>query len=224
VPPQNDEHQPGEQAPQSGFLTWNGFCAWQRGDCPRPDDVIAAASLWSEESRTQVALKADAATAADGQLFTTRYLRLAPEVGLVVEIDGDVSDLGDQGMLHLGGDRRLARYHTINAIPWPAPPAGPTVALALSPTILAQADGRCPAAWLSHCHGLSIPGADPVSGWDLAANAGKGAPRPTRWALKSGSVWCLEGPCPRPSSMGLETDAGYGWMAYGAPAGRPQAT
>lgn len=203
----NDRARPAELAAQSGFLTWDGFQAWAAGRLPNSDQVRSAETLWAVEARTNVSLDAATAVAAKGQLFTSRYLRLAPGVGLYAEVDG-ADDL--PATLLLGGDRRQVTVRRL-----PKPVAWPTqgrVALALTPTILPQ--DRCPAEWQPHCRGLAIPGADPVSGWDLAANGGAGAPRQTRWAIRPGAVWHLDSPIAF-TSIGVETASGFGWIAVG---------
>ena len=220
--PDGDPVQPGEQAPQNGFLTWEGFLAWQSGRVPRADQnhLRHIHQLWQTETRTQVALTTDEAVAAEGDLFTTRYLRLEQGLGLYVEIDDDAVGqmLCPQGndhpsyRLHLGGDRRLARYRRIDPITWPTV-QGPATALALTAPILPPNDGRCPGCWKPQCIGLAIPGADPISGWDLEHQH----PKPVRWALKPGSVWHLADGCDHPPLIGCETDTGYGWVAYGSP-------
>lgn len=205
----SDKYRPGELATQNGWLDWQNFQQWAAGKVPTA--AVPSGKLWHTETRTQVALDAATATAADGQLFTTRYLRLACGVGLYAEIDG-ADELPEQFVIGLGGDRRQARVRQVAPVSWPT---GGSVALAMTPTILPVADGRCPAAWKAQCRGLAIPGADPISGWDLA----KAAPRPTRWAIRPGAVWHLAQPLSAPPPcIGIddETRSGFGWMAYGA--------
>lgn len=208
-------HRIGELAAQTGFLTWKGFQQWAAGKLPDADEIRLANALWTEETRTNVALTADTAIADEGLLFCTRYLRLQSGIGFYAEIDGPAEDL--PRTLQLGGDRRLARVMRLQEpARWPQRPqrGAKCVALALTPTILPE--GRCPAAWREHCEGLAIPGADPLSGWDLIAGNGAGAPRPTRWALRPGSVWYLAQSSDL-TAIGNETDAGFGWLAFGNP-------
>jgi CRISPR type III-B/RAMP module-associated protein Cmr3 len=215
-----DKHRPGEQAPQTGFLTWKGFQTWAEGRVPQQDELRAAARLWAEETRTQVALDAAEATAAEGLLFSTRYLRLQKDVALYEELEGDQAGLPQEGTLHLGGDRRLADWKSCPRVRWPDI-EGEAVALALTPVILPADEGRCPVIWKDACRGLAILGADPVSGWDLSANGGKGAPRPVRWAIRPGSVWHLATGADHPKAIGLETESGFGRLAYGKAPIRP---
>lgn len=210
--PQGERVRPGASAAQSGFLTWAGFQTWQAGGVPAAADIRAADQLFATEVRTQVGLDVASAIAADGVLFSTRYLRLTQHVGFYVEIDG-ADDFPQAGTLLLGGDRRQAGFSRLSApVAWQA---SGSVMLALTPTILAAEDGRCPATWKAHCRGLAIPGAESVSGWDLAANGGKGAPRPTRWAIPAGAVWHLGESVTTPSSIGCECSSGFGWTARG---------
>lgn len=208
--PKSERHRVGELAPQSGFLTWEGFEVWAKGGIPAADHIRIAKDLWIEEVRTNVALTPDGAVADEGLLFTTRYLRLRQGIGLYAEIDGPASDLPDT--IQLGGDRRQARITRLKGpVAWPKEGR---VALALTPVILPQ--GRCPEAWRDHCTGLAVPGADPVSGWDLAAHHGAGSPRPTRWAIRAGSVWHLSQSF-HDTMIGLEIESGFGWIARGQP-------
>jgi len=204
IPPHGERHRPGDLAPQVGFLTWDGFQAWAAGRMPTADQVKTAADLWTEEVRTQVALSATEGTAEDSQLFCTRYLRLKTGITLYAEVDG-ADDL--PSTLTLGGDRRQTQVRRITPQVWPREGA---CAVALTPMLLP--DGRCPSEWQETCRGLAIPGADPVSGWDLAEKR----PRSVRWALRAGSVWHLAAPIPTPTALGTETTSGFGWVALGA--------
>ena len=205
--PQHPRQRPGDTAPQQGYLTWQGFDTWAKGGVPTAEHVKQASDLWLTETRTNVALAVDTAVAADGMLFSTRYVRLKTDIGFYVEIDG-ADDLPTT--LQLGGDRRQVQVRRLKEpVPWPAQGS---VALALAPVILPQ--GRCPEDWKSHCTGLAISGADPVSGWDLTKNDGKGAPRPTRWTIRAGAVWHLSQTISN-ISIGSENETGFGWIARG---------
>jgi CRISPR type III-B/RAMP module-associated protein Cmr3 len=208
--PQPERHRAGEKAAQSGYLTWAGFSAWAAGQIPSQAQTVTSSHLWTTETRTQVGLKPDQATAEDGVLFTTRYLRLCQGIGFYVEVEGADDLPAVPFSLLLGGDRRQVRATRIAPVTWPS---GGTVAMALTPTLLPK--DRCPESWQPHCRGLLIPGADPISGWDMAANHGQGAPRPTRWAIRAGAVWCLDDQSPVSSAIGDETASGFGWIATG---------
>lgn len=212
----SDVHAPWHS--QSGWLDWDGFLAWQAGGCPERSHYYSDSDLWTTESRTQVALDAETAMASDGLLFTTRYLRLQSHVGLYIEVDGAddlLPNIGDQMLALLGGDRRTVTLRRIPAIDWPQAPEQPSsVACALTPTLL-DSDCHCPEAWREHCIALAVGGHLPISGWDLAANAGQGAPRPTRNALASGAVWHVDPAAAYPPAIGNETENGFGWIAWG---------
>lgn len=209
--PENPSPRPGDGPLPRHWLTWQGFQDWLAGKVPAAAAVLSASDLFKSESRSQVGLTCDGAVAEDGVLFTTNYLRLTANLALYVEVDGAQQALPDEGVLHLGGDRRLARWHTVKPIDWPSN-HNQGVAIALTPAIIPQAEGRCPQQWQDHCRGLAVPGCDPLSGWDLQHRR----PRPVRWCLHAGSVWHLGDNADHPAAIGLEADIGHGWVVYGA--------
>lgn len=216
--PAAEKARPGDLAPQRGFLDAKDLKEWAGGRIPKR--VIPESALWQAESRTQVGLEVDSATAEDGRLFTTRYLRLAPGLALYVEVDVEkdgprLEELEKTTSLFLGGDRRLARCRTVEpSFAWPQPPEGPAWACALTPAIATA--GRCPPDWTDHCTGLAVPGCEPISGWDLHERR----PRPTRWAMRAGSAWHLEADLsdrpPHLPNQG-DTDKHFGWLLWGKP-------
>lgn len=209
---QNNKHRPGELSPQTGFLTWKGFEKWLRGETPGKDDLKHQSDLWETEVRTQVALKPDTATAEDGKLLSTHYLRLKKDISLYAEVEG-ADELPKDFLLGLGGDRRQVRVsqtkQVFNNLPKPAQKA---CALAITPTIL-ESGLNCPVNWQSMCTGLAINGADPISGWDLA----KSCPKPVRWAIRAGAVWFFDQAATNSNCIGIETENGFGWTVWGKP-------
>lgn len=201
---------------QPGYLTWSGFETWAKGGDPLVNDFRQTDDLWTTEVRTQVGLGVDTATAEDGRLFSTRYLRLRTGIALYIEVDGADAEFAKGGSLLLAGDRRLAQATVVKPIAFPKPTGPHLAAVAITPTLVAEPSQVMPADWLTLVRGTAIPGSDPVSGWDLAANGGAGAPRPTRFAIRPGAVWHLAGLSAPTTAIGRETESGFGWLAWGA--------
>ena len=201
--------------PRTGYLSWKGFQAWAAGKAPQGSDHVDVAKLFVTEARTQVGLNVTEATAEEGRLFTTRYLRFQAGVRFYCEVEG-ADELGQESFtLHLGGDRRLVHASPIDPVKWPLASGLRTCALAITPTILPASGALAPNDWQASLRGAVVPGTEAISGWDLAAGHGQGAPRPTRFALRPGAVWHTEGLSSWPKQIGSETETGFGWLAWG---------
>jgi len=74
--------------------------------------------LFAPENRTGVALDQDKRTAIEKQLYTAQHIRLHDGVSIVVVLEGN-HNLQDNGILQLGGERRLCRYRKIENFNFP---------------------------------------------------------------------------------------------------------
>ena len=198
------------------WWSWADLIAWRDDPKQAPEHAQLTKNGWSPpagDRRTHVAIDGDTLAADAGRLFQTE--------GLVLEADNAWLDKPDTpdlrllarfseplaaGLVHLGGERRLARLHPAPQSDWPRPPegwfsrirshGGLTLTL-LTPAIFAR--GYRP-DWLDDTLQGEPPGApglrlqlvaaalerwQPHSGWDLVEKA----PRATRKLVAAGATY-----------------------------------
>ncbi len=160
--------------------------------------------LAAREPRTGIALDRGTRTAREGLLYTAEYARLADDAALVADVWlGDDDPPIEQGVVALGGERRLAgvrpvepddwelgsaiqalvgrrrlRLYLLSAAPFPG---------GSRPLGLEQGEGVL-AGRRVRLVGEFVGRPVRVGGFDLA----RGRPRPSRWAVPPGSVYRVE--------------------------------
>jgi len=157
----------------------NGHWLRLRQDCLNADEIAAddlppSSHFYDTEPRTGIALD-DKRRVKDGKLYSAAHIRLCPDVALVIAIDLDLG-LRSDGMLPLGGERRLCGYKQIAD---PVPPTSPNQAalyLALTPVELT-------AEILPHVFATGKPAM--LAGWDLHT----GFHKPSASWLPAGAVF-----------------------------------
>lgn len=74
-----------------------------------PERIVGDRELWAEEPRLGIARDLDRRTAEEALLYQTRHVRLAPEVGVEIEVAGITEALHpERGLVRFGGEGRLA--------------------------------------------------------------------------------------------------------------------
>jgi CRISPR-associated protein Cmr3 len=214
---QAEEEKPGKGP---AWWAWEDVLDFRTGQ--NPGHTQLAEGGWSPpvgDRRTHVAIDRETLAARTGQLFQTEGLDLAPPLGLNDDPESGLRLLVRcaeplaETLVHLGGERRLARLEPRPEDTWPEPPEGwiETIRAAkgltltlLTPALFAA--GYRP-GWLQpDSDGLlsgappGLPGLtlrlraaavgrwQPHSGWDLAAQA----PRAGRKLVPAGAVYWLE--------------------------------
>lgn len=187
--------------PASGY--WMTEAAWRQylaGSLPDAHELVPSSSLWRVDERVGVGLAADRRAAADGKLFTTQTVVLAPEVGFLVELRG--ASLPSVGMLRLGGDGRGAAVQQVEGrFPEPDYEAMASArrcrVVLTSPGLFGggwrpegvKEDGRVELPGIrARLVAAAAPRGEVVSGWDLA----RWQPKPAQRAVPTGSVYWLE--------------------------------
>jgi len=198
------------------WWSWADLIAWRDDPAQAPDHARLTANGWSPpagDRRTHVAIDGDTLAADAGRLFQTEGLDLEPDNAWLDKPDATglrllarFSEPLAAGLVHLGGERRLAHLHPAPESDWPRPPAewfsrirsqgGLTLTL-LTPAIFAA--GYRP-GWLDAELRGEPPGApgvrlqlvaaalerwQPHSGWDLA----KQEARATRKLVGAGATY-----------------------------------
>jgi len=198
------------------WWAWEDFIAWRTDAQNPPSYPRLKANGWSPPSgdrRTHVAIDPSSGAAETGRLFQTEGLDLEadnrwleasdmPSLRLLAHFSEPLS----AGLVHLGGERRLARLQPEPEAYWPQPPAdwgarlrqagGLTLTL-LTPSIFAAGyrpgwlddtlQGEPPAAPGVHLQlvAAALERWQPHSGWDLAAQQ----PRATRKLVAAGATY-----------------------------------
>lgn len=187
------------------WLTSAGMEAVLRGQLPPRTDVVSNDALWREEQRIGLERERSTRTAKEGKLYSTRHVRLMPDVSLGMRVAGvpEHWTLPFGRLVSLGGESRLAECHRWEAdsaldLPLSALDVRKRMAvIALSPLDLEEA--IYPGQWLakpldnvriiSAC--LNRP--QRIGGWDSLARR----PLPLRSVLPPGSVLFCEADEPR---------------------------
>ena len=202
-----------------GWITQAGMSAFLSGETPKPEDFASSDELFGFEDRVGIAIDPDVGAVQERMIYATHRLALKSNMRFWARVEGPVEALdllpkqGACRLLPFGGEGRHVSVTGYDD--------GPPTACAASAHKPEQ--GRCitlvtPAflnGWYPSGLNLlsaSVPGHVPVSGWDLA----RGGPKPTRFAVKAGSVYFLQpehNSLPG-SSLGDIHDTSLGWGEY----------
>jgi CRISPR-associated protein Cmr3 len=199
------------------WWAWSDLIAWRDDPAHAPDHAQLTANGWSPpdgDRRTHVAIDPDSLAADAGRLFQTEGLDLEADNAWLkapgatgLQLLARFSEPLAAGLVHLGGERRLARLHPAPPSDWPQPPrpdwfsrmreAGGLTLTLLTPAIFEA--GYRP-GWLDDTLQGELPGApgvrlqlvaaalerwQPHSGWDLA----KQEARATRKLVGAGATY-----------------------------------
>jgi len=95
------------------WLTVSGLIKVLGGGMPNETQLLAEESLWTHEDRIGLKRKRTTRTAEEGQLYSTRHVRLANGVSLGVRVDGLPPGWKHPfgQLLPLGGESRFAECH-----------------------------------------------------------------------------------------------------------------
>ena len=215
------------------WLTTNGLASVLNGDIAKRTEVVSRHELWREEPRIGLERNAETRTAETGQLYSTRHVRLAPNVSLGVSIRGVPPDWAwpTDELLPLGGENRAAACRewdaeSLQALkPAEAVADGRLTLVALTPLDLDPASycGERPLDAPGDIRVVSACLARPlrIGGWDSLTRR----PLPVRSVLAPGSVLFCEASEPRSYvdatsvhellQLGSRQASGFGVVALG---------
>jgi CRISPR-associated protein Cmr3 len=191
------------QKPVSGY--WLKAAGWRQylaGQVPTPEQFVRSADLWAVDERIGVGLDPALRRAEDGKLFGTQALVPKPGFGFLTRVAGAI--LPESGSLRFGGDGRAASVRRVDAVAMDTRPADLQQLLQQRRMrLVALSPCQCPGGWLPgdaagqriELHGVrgrivaaTVPRAEVVSGWDLAARG----PKPAERMAPAGSVWWID--------------------------------
>jgi CRISPR-associated protein Cmr3 len=156
--------------------------------------MIASSEIYLDEERTGLALDYSKKTNKESMLYSTQFIRLQPDFGLMMEINYTDKIFQNSGMMRVGGESRLGRYEEIpDKSSLVLKKTGNLKVVLLTPTYFSA--GWHPttdwsawlgkeARWVSGVFGK----AQAISGWDLVTNR----PKPLRHFVPAGSVYYFE--------------------------------
>lgn len=193
------------------WISFEGLRRYLHGEAVRRQDLRATAELLEWEVRTGVGIDAGTYASKEGDLYSTRAIRLKPNVSFYGEVD-----LPEEGAELLndvtawGGERHLAAVRVVEAVAWPEAAGERTVALLASPGFFGG--GWRPSGIAAGAlRGAAVKGPFAVSGWDLT----RGGPKATRFGVDAGTVYFVEGGLERGQSFGeSDEDAALGYGFY----------
>lgn len=200
------------------LLTLGGLSSYLSGGEPRSQDVRSHAEFLLFEDRTGIGIDPATFASKDGEIYSTRNLRLRS--GVVFYAEADVPNAGIRHFeapttVTWGGEKHHVIMRRVPPVKWPEPPtANRTTLLLLTPTFFNRGwqpdsipEGQLRAA--------AVEGPYAVSGWDLA----RGGPKPTRFGVDAGSVYCIDGSAPATRYLGKDREdaaLGYGFFLKGS--------
>lgn len=205
--------------PVSGrYLSSAALDAFLQGAPVRLEQLVQSGDLFELDDRTGIGIDPDRLSAEEGLIYGASFLALQPEVALYAEAvlpDGVGPDaLAEIATLAFGGEGRRVRLCVLDE-PYRWPEHVP--AAAEKPIVLLTTPGLFQERWKPRALNgrllaAAVPGADAVSGWDLA----RGGPKPNRFAAQAGSVYFLNQPLdPWPETFSDDPrDAQQGWGCY----------
>ncbi|MCK9174759.1 MAG: hypothetical protein M0O96_05730 [Desulforhopalus sp.] len=194
------------------------FEQWlEDGSFPQPLTDKELGTDWPvEELRLHTAVNNDTGTVLEGQLFSSRGIRLGRKsgedqlpgrYGIGVELTGMREDDHPEGSYFLGGDRKIAHIESAAELFPPCPPFTPSRYLRLilvtagnfaswAPSWLHPDDGGRETAWKRlpgsdidlRLVSASLPRWQAVSGWDMETRG----PKATARLVPAGSVYLIE--------------------------------
>lgn len=156
--------------------------------------------LFSREERLGIGMD-DRRVTVESMLYEAEFIRPAPGVGLLVEMDGFPKEEWERGgILHLGGDKRMAVFEAVEAPHRPALPKQATRFKLYFATPACFENGWCPADWGKFfAHPVKLVAAalqryETRGGFNRAfRNTNANAHRPSRRFIPAGSVYYFEG-------------------------------
>ncbi|MFU8802207.1 MAG: type III-B CRISPR module-associated Cmr3 family protein [Bradymonadaceae bacterium] len=221
------------------YLDAAGLARVLAGEVPGSEHVFETRTLWAHERRVGLKRDEHTRTTGDAALYSPHYIRLEPDVSLVMGIEGRPQDNWEvPALFTLGGESRMAAQEPLGdfdlARDLPAPTAIPTpgkggvTITLLTPALFDDSPGksRLPgpnetlpgldaAVIISACIGKPVF----IGGW----NSLKREPLPLTPFLPAGTTWfCTVDPGKAADLLtrhlqhiGLRTAYGFGQIALG---------
>lgn len=199
------------------YITLEGLKKFLCGRCDIASDLLESNEFLDFDHRVGILISPDTLTAAEGNIYSVGLLALKRGFVLYEELEGPQEVLkafeADRPVdIPLGGEGRRVAVRKVEPVVWPSAEASDgagTFIVLTTPGIFD--DGWRPSFLKGNLEAAAVPGYEAVSGWDLA----RGGPKPTRFAVRAGSVYFLKKPLDKQCrSLCAGEDAALGWGAF----------
>lgn len=211
-----------------GWLTEGDFIRYLRGQAPA--ELMDSQTLFQTEARVGLGIDHSRRRHAPGLFYHAEFIRPQPGVGLLVGISGDQGLLPKGGPICIGGEGRGASYSILPGNKFGSlhtATSGQLKVVLLTPAYFSEGwlpAGRDWSPWVgTQARLVSVAVGRPqiISGWNMAAGGGRGASRPIRHFVPTGSVFFFENAHwqGRPFTEETEEDgSSLGTMGFGSAA------
>ncbi|MCC6367839.1 MAG: type III-B CRISPR module-associated protein Cmr3 [Bryobacterales bacterium] len=207
---------PSKRRPE--LLSIAGLAAYLANGVIQAEHVRPYDEFFLLEDRTGIEIDSTTCASKEGEIYSTRNLRLRRDVVFYGE-----ADVPDNKIMHFeapaavgwGGERHYAIMRRVAPVQWPESPGHDRTSLLLLSPAFFNSGWRPDLVPEGQLRSAAVDGPYAISGWDLA----RGGPKPTRLGVDAGSVYFIEGPAPRDRYLGTELgDAalGYGFFVKGS--------
>lgn len=155
--------------------------------------------LFNIENRTGIGV-GERRVVNEGMLYEVGFVRPAKDVGLLVEMEGKEPAWQEPGILHLGGEKRMAQFHVEKTDEWPANPEQTDrfKVYFATPTLFEK--GWVPADWGKFFNNsvelvaVAVNRFETIGGFNWIADPnGAVAHRPARRFVSAGSTYYFKG-------------------------------
>lgn len=180
--------------PATGYLTRLGLEQFLKGKTVAAEEVVQPDDLFGLDYRVGISIAPDRLVAEESKIFGQGFLALKKGVVLYVEIvlpDGapDRTVFDKIETIPIGGEGRHALIRCVNPFSWPEVKLNEK----LKPLIMLTTPCAFEAGWKprvldDQIASAAVSGSLALSGWDLA----RGGPKPTRFAVRAGSIYFLD--------------------------------
>lgn len=183
------------------FVTAGGMTRILRGDVPEAADCRRRSDLFAHEGRVGIRRDPETGTTGQGDIYSPRYVRLKPDVSLVMAVAGVPDSWTFPSLMPLGGESRLAGVEVLDkenapSLPHAAASSGRAAVISVTPSRFTEpwwgSGSDDPASGLApQLSGRVLTAAlnrpQYIGGWDF-----RKGPRPLVPFAPAGTVWWLE--------------------------------
>jgi CRISPR-associated protein Cmr3 len=198
------------------WIALDGLSSYLHGRPVAAEQLESSDALYQLEPRTGVQIDEKKQAAKESMIYSTRSLRLKPDVAFYgeIELPGEHRNVFDGGpVISWGGERHHVVVRKVKPVCWPEAEHSQRTALRFIVPAFFAARWRPDNLPPGTLRAAAVDGPFAVSGWDLA----EGGPKPTRFGTAAGSVYFLEDSPPLKSPCASAGDAltGYGHFLRG---------
>lgn len=199
------------------LLNLEGLSSYLSDDKIRLQDVRSHREFLFFEDRTGIGIDPATYASKEGEIYSTRNLRLRS--GVVFYAEADVPSAATRHFetpttVTWGGEKHHVIMRRVPPVKWPEPTTSNHNALLLLSPAFFNRGWQPDSIPQGQLRAAAVDGPYAISGWDLA----RGGPKPTRFGVDAGSVYCIDGDAPGTRYLGSDREdaaLGYGFFLKG---------